>query len=160
MIEIRPYSAADSGPLLDLARELQGFEAVLYERMKPVSDIGPWYLDLLKQYCQKDDGTILMAWESGRAIGYATIFTNVVEDGSREELPHSLAKVGDLVVTETARGRGIARKLLEECERLARIAGRDEIRISVLARNSHAHDVYWGAGFEDHHISMRKKLSP
>lgn len=160
MIEIKPFTSMDSEALLKLARELQGFEAVLYERMKPASDIGPWYLELLEQDCLRDEGTVLIAWTSGRAVGYATIFTNVVEDGGREELPHSLAKIGDLVVTEAARGRGIARKLLEECEKRARSAGRDEIRISVLARNSHAHDVYCTAGFEDHHIAMRKRLSP
>ena len=109
MIEIKPYIAANSEALLGLVRELQGFEAKLYELMKPASEIGTWYLDLLDDNCRKDEGTILIAWEAGRAVGYATIFTNVVEDGKGDELPYSYAHVGDLVVTTTARGQGVAR---------------------------------------------------
>ena len=139
---------------------MQGFEAALYERMKPAADMGLWYIELVERQCREEAGTILIACESDRPVGYATIFTNVVEDGSGDELPYSYAHVGDLVVTQTARGRGVARLLLAECEARARQAGRDELRISVLARNARAHDVYLASGFEDLHINMRKKLAP
>jgi GNAT superfamily N-acetyltransferase len=160
MIEIKPYSKADSEALIDLVRELQGFEAELYELMKPASEIGPWYLDLLEEYSRKDDGTILIAWEGGRAVGYASIFTAMVADGKAEEVSYTYAHVGDLVVTEAARGRGIARQLLDACEEYARRAGRTELRIKVLAKNKRAHEVYRAFGFDDLHIDMRKKLSP
>jgi len=160
MIDIRPYDPAASGPLLDLVRELQDYEATLYELMKPASEIGPWYLELLEEYCRKDDGTILVAWEAAQAVGYATIFVKVVEDGSGDEVPHTYAYVGDLVVAASARGRGIARQLLDECEKHARRAGRNEMRITVLARNNRARDVYGAFGFEDLHVDMRKRLIP
>jgi GNAT superfamily N-acetyltransferase len=160
MIDIRPFSKADSEAFLNLARELQGYEAELYELMKPAAEIGTWYLDLLEEYSRKEDGTILIAWEDGRAIGYASIFTAVVEDGKREEVPYTYAYVGDLVVTQAARGRGIARQLLDACETYARRAGRSELRIKVLAENRRAHDVYRAFGFDNLHIDMRKKLSP
>jgi len=158
MIEIRPYRADDSGPLIDLVRELQGFEARLYERMKPAADIGAWYLDLLERQCREEAGTILIACEGENRVGYATIFTNVVEDGSGDELPYVYAYVGDLVVTGAARRQGIARKLLEACESYARAAGRDELRINVLADNSGAHTLYRACGFADLQIDMRKRL--
>jgi GNAT superfamily N-acetyltransferase len=160
MIEIKPYTQADSKAVIGLARELQGFEARLYELMKPAGEIGPWYLDLMEEYSRKEDGTILIAWDAGRAVGYASIFTAVVEDGKREEVSYTYAYVGDLVVTEAARGRGIARQLLDACEDYARRAGRTELRIKVLAENRRAHDVYREFGFDDLHIDMRKKLSP
>jgi ribosomal protein S18 acetylase RimI-like enzyme len=158
MIEIRPYRADDSGPLIDLVRELQGFEARLYERMKPAADIGSWYLDLLERQCREEAGTILIACDGNNRVGYATIFTTVVEDGSGDELPYVYAHVGDLAVTEAARRQGIARKLLEACESIAREAGRDELRISVLADNSGAHALYRACGFTDLHINMRKRF--
>jgi GNAT superfamily N-acetyltransferase len=160
MIEIKPYSSADYEAFISLARELQGYETQFYDLMKPAEDIGPWYLDLLKEYAQKEDGTILIAWVDGRALGYASIFTKVEEDGKREEIAYTYAYVGDLVVTEAARGRGIARQLLDACEDYARRAGRTELRIKVLAGNKRAHEVYRAFGFDDLHIDMRKKLSP
>lgn len=159
MIEIKPYTSSDHEAFLSLARELQGFEAELYELMKPADEIGPWYYDLLEEYSRKEDGTILIAWDSGQAVGYASIFTRVEEDGKREEVPYTYAYVGDLVVTAAARGRGIARQLLDACEDYARRAGRAELRIKVLAGNRRAHDVYRAFGFDDLHIDMRKKLS-
>src|SRR5215510_3718015 len=111
MIEIKPFSEADSEAFLSLARELQGYETQFYDLMKPADEIGPWYLELVKEYSQKEDGTVLMAWDGDRIVGYASIFTAVVEDGKREEIAYTYAYVGDLVVTAAARGRGIARLL-------------------------------------------------
>jgi GNAT superfamily N-acetyltransferase len=160
MIEIRPYRADDSASLIGLLKELQAWEVALYDRMKPAADMGPWYIDLLERQCRKEAGTILLACERNHAVGYATIFTNVVEDGTGDELPYAYAHVGDLVVTEAARRKGVARRLLEACETRARAAGRDELRISVLARNEGAHRLYRANGFDDLHIKMRKRLAP
>jgi GNAT superfamily N-acetyltransferase len=160
MIEIKPYTSTDYDAFISLARELQGYETQFYDLMKPAEEIGPWYLDLLEEYSRKEDGTILIAWVNGRALGYASIFTKVEEDGKREEVAYTYAYVADLVVTETARGRGIARRLLDACEDYARRAGRPELRITVLAQNARAHEVYRAFGFDDLHIDMRKKLSP
>jgi ribosomal protein S18 acetylase RimI-like enzyme len=159
MIDIRPYRAEDSGPLLDLVRQLQGFEAALFERMKPAADIGAWYLELLERQCREEAGTILVACDGDNRVGYATILTNVVEDGSGDEIPYVYAYVGDLVVAESARRQGIARKLLEVCESYARAAGRDELRISVLAANNGARTLYRSSGFTDLLIDMRKRLA-
>lgn len=159
MIEIRPYHADDSASLIALLKELQAWEADLYDRMKPAADMGPWYIDLLERQCREQAGSILIACDRNHPVGYATIFTNVVEDGTGDELPSAYAHVGDLVVTEAARRKGVARRLLEACETHARAAGRDELRISVLAQNERAHRLYRAYGFEDLHINMRKRLA-
>jgi GNAT superfamily N-acetyltransferase len=158
MIEIRPYRDSDAVAMLPLLRSLQAHEVPLFDRMKPAEAMGPWYLDLLKKQCREDEGTILVADEDRALLGYATILTNVVEDGSGDEVAYSYAYVGDLVVDESARGRGIGKLLLDECERYARVAGRDEMRISVLAKNGNAHRVYRRFGFDDLLIDMRKLL--
>ena len=158
MIKIREYRETDAEAMLPLIRQLQAHEVALYDRMKPVDQMGSWYIDLLKKQCAKDDGTILIAEENGRVLGYATILTHVVEDGEADEVAYLYAHVGDLVVAQDARRRGIGRLLLEECERRARAAGRDELRISVLALNNSARETYRSFGFSDHHINMRKVL--
>ncbi|WP_119391092.1 GNAT family N-acetyltransferase [Taklimakanibacter lacteus] len=156
MIEIREYRETDAEAMLALIRQLQAHEVALYDRMKPAADMGSWYIDLLKKQCAEDDGVILIAAEDGNALGYATILTNVIEDGAGDEVAYAYAYVGDLVVAEAARRRGIGRRLLDECERRARAAGRDELRITVLALNNGAREAYRGFGFSDLLVDMRK----
>lgn len=158
MVEIREYRETDAERMIALIRELQAHEVAFFDRMKPVADMGHWYIDLLKKQCAEDDGVILIAEANGMAQGYATILTNVVEDGSGDEVAYAYAYVGDLVVAKAARRQGIGKLLLDECERRARLAGRDELRISVLARNGEARETYRAFGFDDLLVDMRKVL--
>ncbi|MGE0007854.1 MAG: N-acetyltransferase family protein [Parvibaculaceae bacterium] len=158
MVHIREYEASDTPALIALIRELQAAEVALYDRMKPAAVMGGWYVDLLRKQCAEDDGVILIAEEDGRALGYAVVLTRSVEDGTHDEIAYEYAYVADLVVAGGARRRGIARMLLDDCERRAREAGRDDLRISVLARNEGARALYRGFGFDDLLIGMRKLL--
>jgi ribosomal protein S18 acetylase RimI-like enzyme len=158
MVHIREFHESDTPALIALIRELQASEVVLYDRMKPAADIGQWYVDLLKKHCLKDEGVILIAEEDGKTVGYAVVLTRSVEDGAGDEVAYDYAYVIDLAVATEARRRGIGRKLLDDCERRARDAGRDDLRISVLARNEGAHALYRAFGFNDLLIDMRKTL--
>lgn len=159
MIEIREYRENDQERLIALVRELQASEVVLYERMKPVADMGVWYIDLLKKKCAEDEGVILIAEEDGAALGYAVVLTRSREDGTGDEVAYDYAYIADLVVAREARRRGIGRRLLEDCERRAREAGRDDLRITVLAANHGAHELYRSFGFNDLLVDMRKRLT-
>lgn len=159
MIEIREYRENDEASLVALIRELQASEVVLYDRMKPEAQMGVWYIDLLKKKCAEDEGVILIAEEDGAALGYAVILTRSVEHGTGDEVAYDYAYVIDLVVAKDARRRGIGKLLLADCERRAREAGRDDLRITVLAANQGAHDLYRALGFDDLLINMRKALT-
>lgn len=156
---IRDYEEADERQLLALVSELQDHEGAVFDRMKPGSAIGPWYVDVLKRDCAKYGGTILVAVEAGRLLGYATVMTAVEQDGSDDEIAYTYAYVGDLAVLEAHRGEGIGRLLLEHCETRARAAGRRWLRIDVLARNARARDVYRRFGFAEHLVTMEKLLA-
>jgi ribosomal protein S18 acetylase RimI-like enzyme len=158
MVHVRKYEDFDTPALIALIRELQASEVALYERMKPAADMGEWYVNRLKQQCAEDDGVILIAEEDGKAVGYAVILTRSVEDGAGDEVAYDYAYILDLVVTKDARRRGIGRMLLDDCERRAKEAGRDDLRITVLARNQGAHALYRALGFGDLLIDMRKSL--
>jgi ribosomal protein S18 acetylase RimI-like enzyme len=159
MVQIREYVESDTPSLIALIRELQASEVALYDRMKSVADMGQWYIDLLKKQCAEDEGVILVAEENGVALGYAVVLTRSVEDGTADEIAYDYAHVVDLVVAKEARRRGIGRMLLDDCERRAREAGRDDLRITVLARNEGAHALYRDFGFDDLLIDMRKVLT-
>ena len=156
MVHIRQYQASDAPALIVLIRELQASEVALYERMKPADDMGEWYIELLKKQCAEDDGAILIAEEDDKVLGYAVVLTRSVEDGKGDEVSYEYGYVIDLVVAKDARRRGIARMLLDDCERRVRDAGRDDLRITVLARNEGARALYRSLGFDDHLVNMRK----
>jgi len=158
MVHVRQYQSSDASALIMLIRELQVSEVALYERMKPAADMGEWYIELLKKQCAEDDGTILIAEEDGKVLGYAVVLTRSVEDGKGDEVFYEYGYVVDLVVAKEARRRGIARMLLDDCEKRARAAGRDDLRVTVLARNEGAQALYRGFGFADHLVNMRKVL--
>ena len=115
MLTIRPYRKDDLAALVDLVRELQAHEITLYERMKPVEDIGTWYVDAIGRQCDKHAGKMIVAELDGKVVGYATVLTDVLED-LLDEVAFSHAHVEDLVTGTEFRGRGIGKALLAECE--------------------------------------------
>jgi ribosomal protein S18 acetylase RimI-like enzyme len=155
---IREYNDSDEPALIELMRELQNAELPLYEHLKPADDIGVWYIGLLKKQCRELDGVILIAHDGKKHLGAAVLFTSVHEKGEEDEMPHTYAHVSELVVAASARGRGIATSLLDECERRSKTAGRSELYLSVLAENRTARRVYNRAGYSDLKLNMRKKL--
>jgi ribosomal protein S18 acetylase RimI-like enzyme len=157
-ITIREYRDQDEEALIALLRELQAYECGFNLHYKPASAIGAWYVELLKQHCAEKGGVILMALDRSAYAGMAVVFTRVEEKGEAEEMAHVHAHVSEIVVTEAARGRGIGKALLAECERRARLAGRDELTLSVFPGNTAARRLYLAAGYEDFKISQRKQL--
>jgi GNAT superfamily N-acetyltransferase len=155
---IREFCESDAPAILRLARALQAHEAALFERMKPPETIGAWYLDALLRECAEKSGAVLVAQdESGAVIGYATLL--VESTSSITEADYCYARIGDFVVDEQARRRGVGGSLLIECERRARVAGVNELRVDVLAANRQARHVYDTRGFEDVYVTMRKVLA-
>ena len=160
MVTIREYREEDEAQLIALVRELQAHEVVLYERMKPVEEIGAWYVREVEKLCAENAGKILVADAGeGALVGYASILTDCSSEDDYDEIEFSYGYVADLVVAEGSRGRGIGKLLLDACERLARAAGRDEMRVGVLAKNIDAHRLYVRSGFADHLMTMRKRLA-
>ncbi len=128
------------------------------DKLKPVADIGKWYIDRLRENCAAMSGVILMALGGSGHQGCAVLYTAVAANEDEEEIPHNYALVSELVVTAKARGRGIAKALLAECEARAMTAGRDELFIAVFAANIPALRLYRGTGFTDMKIRLRKAL--
>ena len=157
VLTIRDYEPRDEAALLVLVRELQVHEGSVYDRMKPPEEIGPWYIVELQKQCAESAGRILVAESEGKVVAYATILATV-EDDSIDEVPFTYAYVGDLAVTKGRRGEGIGKRMLAECERIARSAGARWLRINALAQNAQACDTYRSYGFDEQFIGFEKKL--
>ncbi len=157
-IEIRAYRPEDDAALVELVRELQAYEAVIYDRLVPASEIGRWYVERLLKDCAEHKGEIRIAECDGRIAGYATILTDVVVADERDEVTYSHAYLGDLCVTAGDRARGIGRLLLADCETIARRAGARWLRITAHAANARARQVYQACGFREQFINFEKNL--
>ena len=157
-VTIREYRDQDEEALVGLLQELQRHEGRFNPHYKPADAIGAWYVDLLKRNCAAFDGVILMALDGSAYAGMAVLFTRMAESGDEEELAHVYAHVSELVVARAARGRGIGRALLAECEARARFAGRMELTLAVFPGNTAARKLYGSAGFYDFKIRQKKIL--
>ena len=156
-LAIRPFAPVDAEALVNLVRELQMYEGRVYDRMKPPTEIGPWYIDALQKQCAESAGEILIGELDGVVVAYATILTRVCVD-EIDEVPFTYAYVGDLAVTAARRGQGIGKAMLAECERRARVVGTRWLRITALAGNSQARSAYRALGFEEQFVSFEKPL--
>ena len=157
-VTIRDYAPEDADRLTEMMRELQGDLAPIYDRMLPPERMAAWYRDEVLTECAAANGKALVAECDGRLIGYATLLLDVASK-KRDEIVFTYALVGELLITEEARGQGVGMKLLAECERIARDGGAKWLRIEVLAANGGARRLYERSGFTDHLILMEKPLS-
>ncbi len=154
-ILIREFVEADEVAVVAILREMQAAELPLNPRMKPVEEIGVWYVAMLKE---QEDATFLVAESGGNCVGFAVVLLDVQELGDAELRPYAHAHVTELGVAKAARGQGLGTALLQECERRARLAGRDELTLSVYCGNDPAQKLYRKAGFADFKVRMRKSL--
>lgn len=157
-IGIREFDAKDRLGLVELARELQAAEAPLYDRMKPPSEIGEWYVDTLLEACERNKGRILVASDGDDLVGYAVVLTEVSSKDEPDEVDYIYAYIQDIAVTPSLRGRGLGSRLLARSEEIAREAGVRWLRLSVLTENAEAVRVYERAGFRPLFSTLEKPI--
>ena len=92
--------------------------------------------------------TVLVAVEEGRILGSATLELEGRIDDDDPPLGADEAHVRILGVDPAARGRGIARALLEACFDRARAAGRTYVTLHTTQRMKVAQAMYAAMGFE------------
>ncbi len=156
-VEIRDYRDENETQLIQLIRELQGYEADYYDRMIPPDDIAGWYVDGIKKDCRDYAGHIRFAWLAGVPVGYCAIMTRVPNEEADEQR-FDYAYISEIVIAKSARGQGIGKALLRDAETLARAADARWLRIGVLAKNAVARELYGRCGFEEHVVTMEKPL--
>ena len=157
-VTIRPFRPSDEMAVVSIVRELQDHESQFYDRLKPSDEIGTWYVDWIQDDNARNQGHFLVAEMDGLAVGYATLNPSMNSEESREEIFYEYGHVGDLAVLKAYRGRGIGLKLLTECERLARAAGRKWLRLGVHAGNEGARRLYERFQLKERFLTLEKLL--
>lgn len=125
--------------------------------MKPEFEIGTAYIADLHSQIKSYGGDILVAEDDGTLVGYASLFVQVPSE-DEDEVPYDYAYVSDVAVTANRRGKGLGRRLLAECEKIARSGGAERLRISVLSQNHSARKLYTSTGFAERITEMEKPL--
>ena len=103
----------------------------------------PWSLDSYKEALDSDHAFIMVADEAGVCVGFAVFYLTAPES----ELP-------DIVVSESYRGRGLGKLLLDASIRQLSLRGVDTVFLEVRVSNERARTLYEKMGFEE--IGRRK----
>jgi len=87
----------------------------------------------------------LLAYEGGQAVGLLNAFKGFSSFAAKP-----LINIHDLVGLDNYRGRGVAQRLMAECESIARSEGCCKLTLEVLAGNKIAKASYQRFGFDNY----------
>lgn len=137
--------------------EIQDYERTMVPTKPGGESICTEYISQMLENCENYAGHILVAVVNERVAGYVSVFTRMVSheiiDGNEE-----FGEIGDLVVLEQCRGRGLGRQLMEEAQELARAKGVSDLRIGVLGQNETAISLYRSLGFDVFSLQFQKRV--
>lgn len=138
--EIRPKEYQQAGSVTALAyREfVEPGETEWEEYLGHIADVAS----------RVDAATVLVAVEDGRVLGSATLELGGRIDDDDPPLEADEAHIRMLGVDPGARGRGVARALMDACFDHARAAGRTRMTLHTTNRMKVAQAMYEGMGFE------------
>jgi GNAT superfamily N-acetyltransferase len=156
-VRIRAALPSDRDAIVDLIQILNVFEADLTgDRERDRGAAAAYYEELLQRLAKRN-GRIVLAEAEGMPV--AAMGFCLEEDAAyvaAEVRRHGT--VTDLVVHEEWRGQGIARKLLQEAERLTQEAGYRRLSIGALVANEKAERAYRAFGFDPYVSILVKEL--
>jgi len=132
-VHIREASSADSDPITALLSEL-GYEVP-----------APLVADRLRRFAESNDRRVLVAEAEAEGPVVGLLSLTWQEWLSHERL---VARVTELVVASTARGRGVGKKLIDEAAAIAKQRRCELIEVTTALARDEAHSFYEAAGFE------------
>jgi GNAT superfamily N-acetyltransferase len=156
---IRSYAGKiDADALRECVIELQEFERNMDPRMPAGEDIADEYIVEMLNRCESCAGDVLVAEINGELAGYVTILNHVqsddLDDGDME-----FGLVADLLVRRSYRGTGLGGELMRAAEDFARNGGVTWLRVSVMAANRGARQLYDSLGFSEIYVELEKPLA-
>jgi GNAT superfamily N-acetyltransferase len=147
----------DEPVILGFIDGLQDYEAGFEPDRRRDPNFAAEHWRELQHRCAEKHGTMLIAEDGGKPVGWA-----FAHDARAElyvvENDRNHGFLAELYVVPEARGKGLGRALIEACETWARERGHRLLTVGVLARNGRAIRSYEGAGYSAYGITMRRYL--
>lgn len=147
----------DEPAILGFIEGLQDYEARFEPDRRRDPNFAAEHWRELQHRCAEKHGTMLIAEQDGKPVGWAFAHDSRAELYVVEK-DRNHGFLAELYVVPEARGRGLGRGLIEACERWARQRDHKLLMVGVLARNSRAIRSYEGAGYSAYGITMRRYL--
>lgn len=141
MIEIRPADTQDAAAIQELLRQL-GYDSTVQE----VSD-------RIAGLVGSDHDPVVVATDAGAILGVIALHWTPMLFSA---LP--VARITTLVVSDTTRGRGVGRILVEAGAELARNAGCGTLEVTTALRRSDAQAFYRALGFASSSMRLHRDL--
>lgn len=116
-----------------------------------VTVLTPDYFDELVR------GGQVLVWEEEGAVTGLVIFAER-QAGGPVKVERKTLFIDSIAVDEAHRGRGIGRRLLDECKKLARRRGCCGLELQVNAQNARAMKLYRAYGFAEKSVNMELDL--
>jgi GNAT superfamily N-acetyltransferase len=150
MIEVRKATAEDEQDMIRLTLELG--RTIGYDEDLPDIDFQSW-LKTFRNMLASPLWTFLLAHEGERAVGLLIFFIRPTLTTGKNR-----AKIGELVVTEGMRGKGVGRLLIEKAAEEARDLNCSSLDTSTEIDNAEAIAFYEKLGFKQEHIYLELKI--
>lgn len=153
---IREAQSSDIDALLRLNYQIgmMHFENAPEAFVEPSSEEKEFLLRALNDQSR----LFLVAEISGDVVGFVT--ATVTQNEAVPFLVKTpICRVGTIVVDASVRVSGIGTQLMAKCTDWAKSQGAEQIRLEVMAFNSHAQKFYAKLGFEEQSKTMWKTVS-
>lgn len=149
---LRNATPLDEGAILALTRELADFPVPSW---RTADEIRQADLPILRAALAgtPPDQLLLLAEEAGVVLGFVYVVTN--RDYFSGE---AHAYVEDLAISPDARGKGVARALMQAAEDWTREQGHHRIRLAVWYQNERARGLYEHLGYQPETMYYIKEL--
>ncbi len=155
-MNIREFQPSDKEAFTACLVQLQDAEREFLPTMADGLDIAEAYLQALLKTGQSQTGKIFVVEVEGTVAGYIAVQAKVPSD--LDETPYEYGYISDLVVLDSFRGRGLGIALLKTAETFVRDEGISQLRLSVLAQNTMARQLYERFGFQEWEVVLEKRL--
>ena len=160
-ITIRPYQDADKPHIITLMRTFNEYiESIDTKKRTAYKEGGAEYFtDKMIQLCATKQGTIFVACDGDRPIGFISGYVDGQdEDEKMETIPAIPGVLGEFFVLENYRGQKVGKQLLAIMENYLRDQNCTIIRFPVFAPNSLARTFYEHEGYVERLIYVLKEL--
>ena len=152
---IRRASAADIPAIIALNREVQALHAALDPKSFKEEASEKEVAEYFAGHLAREENEFAIHESDGQALGYIWVALQ-----HRAETPFTHARqrliVHQIVVTQTARGSGVGRALMNWAEERAMALAADEVLLDHLATNTLAAAFYDALGFKVHRVERIK----
>ena len=138
--------------------ELQDFERSLDPRMPSGAEVVDDYIPKMLKRCVECNGIVLVAESNEKVAGFATTLIKVRSE-ELEDANIEYGLISDLIVSSQFRKRGLGKVLLQAAESYAECNGVRWLRVSVLAENHVADNLYDSMGFKKLLVEREKELA-